>query len=106
MAGSQSLKKGVIANFLNPSPYLFWFSVGSPQLLRAVETGPMTAIMFMVVFYAMLVGSKLCVALVTAGSRRFLKSGGYIYAIRILGVVLIVFAGIFVKTGLDKFGIP
>ena len=26
----QSLKKGVIVNFLNPSPYIFWFTIFWP----------------------------------------------------------------------------
>ena len=30
----RSLSKGVLANALNPHPYLFWFSVGAPTMLR------------------------------------------------------------------------
>ena len=34
-----SLRRGVIANFLNPSPYLFWLAVGAPTVLAAWREG-------------------------------------------------------------------
>jgi len=33
-----SLGKGVSVNFLNPNPYLFWLTIGTPILLRAHES--------------------------------------------------------------------
>ncbi|MCK7582461.1 MAG: LysE family transporter [Chromatiales bacterium] len=34
-----SLRRGVITNFLNPSPYLFWLAVGTPTVLEAWQHG-------------------------------------------------------------------
>ena len=34
-AKPKSIRKGVIANFLNPAPYLFWFTIGAPLVLKA-----------------------------------------------------------------------
>ena len=33
-----SLAKGVSLNFLNPNPYLFWLTIGTPLLLEAHTT--------------------------------------------------------------------
>lgn len=32
-----SFMKGVVANLLNPAPYIFWLTVGAPLLLQAKE---------------------------------------------------------------------
>jgi threonine/homoserine/homoserine lactone efflux protein len=34
-----SLGKGVSVNFLNPNPYLFWLTIGTPLLLEAHTLG-------------------------------------------------------------------
>ena len=96
----QSLKKGVIANFLNPSPYLFRFSIGSPIILKASRISIFSAILFVLAFYLLLIGSKIAVAVLTGKSRQFLKSGRYVYTIRFLGILLLVFALLFLWDGL------
>lgn len=101
----QSLKKGVIANFLNPHPYIFWFSIGAPTVLKALDIGNFSAISFIFGFYALLVGSKIFVALATEKSRSFLKSNVYIYTIRFLGILLLIFSLMFLRDGLKFFGI-
>jgi threonine/homoserine/homoserine lactone efflux protein len=101
----QSLKKGVIANLLNPSPYLFWFSVGAPIVIKAAGAGFMEPVLFIGGMYLLLVGAKVVVAVLTGKSRRFLKSRGYVYSVRILGAVLLLFAALFVRDGLRFFGL-
>jgi threonine/homoserine/homoserine lactone efflux protein len=91
----QSLKKGVVANFLNPNPYLFWFSIGAPTVIKAGRIDSLAAVLFVAGFYAVLVGSKLTVAVLVGKSRRFLTSKRYITAIRCLGWVLLGFAAVF-----------
>lgn len=54
-----SLIKGVYTNFLNPHPYLFWAVIGSPIILKAYSLNPSYALIFLVSFYACLVGSKI-----------------------------------------------
>ncbi len=100
----QSLKKGVIANFLNPSPYLFWISIGSPILLKAGEDSVLTAMLFIICFYLCLIGSKILVAVIVGKSRFFLKSNHYVYTIRILGILLFIFAILFFRDGLRHLG--
>jgi threonine/homoserine/homoserine lactone efflux protein len=101
----QSIKKGIVANFLNPSPYLFWFSIGAPIVLKAYKNSALSAILFVLCFYAFLVGSKIVIAVVIGKSRRFLKSNHYVYTIRFLGIILFIFAWLFVKDGLRSLGI-
>jgi len=101
----QSIRKGVIANFLNPAPYLFWFTIGAPLVLKGFRIGIFPASAFILGFYVFLVGSKVLVAVVVGKSRFFLKSRNYIYTIRLLGIILLVFAVLFAKDGLELFGI-
>lgn len=72
-APHRSLLKGVVANVLNPHPYLFWIGVGAPLLLRAWTDGAPAALLFLVAFYGCLVGSKIALAWITARSRALLR---------------------------------
>ena len=101
----KSIRKGVIANFLNPSPYLFWFSIGGPMTIKAMGAGLPAAVGFVAGFYVLLVGAKIMLAVIVGKSRRFLKSGHYVYTLRCLGLLLFVFAAIFLWDGLVFLGI-
>jgi threonine/homoserine/homoserine lactone efflux protein len=105
-AKPQSVKKGVITNLLNPSPYIFWLSIGAPMVVKAMDIGLLSASLFIFSFYFSLVGSKIIVAFVTGRSRHFLKSSNFIYTIRALGLVLLIFAALFLKNALGYFGWP
>ncbi len=98
-----SIRKGIVANFLNPSPYMFWFSIGGPLMLKASALGPLAALLFIVPFYGLLVGAKCGVAIVAGRSRHFLKSRYYVYTVRTLGLVLCLFGLVFVKDALVYF---
>lgn len=102
---AKSLRKGVVANFLSPHPYMFWFAVGAPTVLKAYAVNISSIIVFLLGFYLCLIGSKIIVALIVEKSKSFLKSNVYVYTIRILGIILMVFAIIFIKDGLKLFGI-
>ena len=94
-----SLGKGVSVNFLNPNPYLFWLTIGTPILLRAHESSWFLAIGFLVVFYFALVGSKCVLTILVARSRAVLRGRAYVLVNRILAVALLVFAAIFIREG-------
>ncbi len=99
----QSMKKGVVANFLNPNPYMFWFTIGAPMVIKAMDKSLVAASIFILFFYFLLVGSKVFVAVVVGKSRFFLKSNNYIYTIRFLGIILFLFAIFFLKDSLKYF---
>lgn len=93
--------KGVFANLLSPHPYLFWLLVGSPMVLKAWALSPWAGISYIIGFYLCIVGAKLIVAWISANSRNILGSKGYLWIIRILGVILLFLAIILVRDGLD-----
>ena len=101
----QSIKKGIIINALSPHPYLFWLTVGTPTFYRAYEINILASVLFIGGFYIFLVGSKIGIALITDRSRNFLKNKSYLWAIRILGILLILFAFIFLKDGLEYLNV-
>jgi threonine/homoserine/homoserine lactone efflux protein len=98
---TNSLKKGIIVNFLSPHPYLFWITIGGPILFNALDLGISSSILFVAGFYALLVGSKIIIAILVGRSREFLKSNYYLYTIRSLGLVYMVFAFYFLKQGFE-----
>ena len=102
-AASQ-LRTGIIANLLNPNPYVFWLTVGGPLILKTARTGAGAAALFLLLFYGCLVGSKLGMAVAVGRSRHFLHSTAYIWVIRFLGMALVIFAAFFVKEGLGYLG--
>jgi threonine/homoserine/homoserine lactone efflux protein len=102
--GRWSFRKGVIADLSNPNPYLFWFAVGAPTTLKALESGPAPALLFLLSFYAVLVGSKSLIALLIGASRHLLRSQAYILSIKTLGTLLFLFAALFTREGLRLLG--
>ncbi len=103
-AKPRSLKKGMIANVLNPAPYLFWLTIGGPTILKASQIHIMWALCFVLSLYIVFIGSKIGIAFTVGKSRNFLKSKGYIYTIRVLGLVLLMFAIRFFIAGLTYWG--
>ncbi|MBE0521450.1 MAG: LysE family transporter [Candidatus Methanoperedenaceae archaeon] len=101
---SQSLKKGVITNFLNPHPYLFWFTIGAPTVFKALGFDIYHAIAFLSGFYVCLVGSKILVAVITGKYSKFIESKTYVYIVKTLGLVLLLFAFKFLGDGLELLG--
>ena len=104
-----SLQRGVIANFLNPSPYLFWLAVGAPTVLAAWREGWLAAAAFVIAFYALLVGSKVLLAMALGRARHVLRSGGYILLMRGLGLVLLAYSLLFLRASwrlLDPAALP
>lgn len=101
----RSLRQGVVVNLLSPHPYLFWITVGAPTMLKGYEKSPLAAAGFLALFYVALVGAKLLVAVLSGASRRLLAGPAYAWTMRLLGVLLLVFAALLVRDGLRLFGI-
>ncbi len=101
----KSLSKGVLVNILSPHPYLFWISVGGPTVTRAWEIAPGAAVGFVSFFYLLLVGSKVCLAVLVGRSRSFLTGKIYIYTMKALGLMLCALALVLVWDGFELLGI-
>lgn len=94
-----SLVKGVAVNLLSPHPWLFWFGVGGPLLLKAASISALTAAGFLAAFYLLLVGAKLLIAWLVGGYRRLLSGPAYLSLMRFLGVMLVVYSILLFKDG-------
>lgn len=99
----RSIRKGFIVNLFNPHPYMFWFVIGAPKLIEAARISWITAAAFLAGLYICLIGSKILVAYLVGRSRTFLMSRGYVYVNRVLGVVLGMFAVLFLRDALGFF---
>jgi len=87
-------------NLVNPAPYLFWITIGGPIIIPAYEENPFSILLFLLGFYALLVGSKIALSYATSKSRDFLTGTTYIYIMRVLGGVLVIFALYFLNQGI------
>ncbi len=99
-SGFRSLKKGIIANFLSPSPYLFWATVGTPIVFKAFGINLMAAILFLAAFYLFLTGSKITIAIIVDRTKAFIGQKLYLLMMRLLGIALLVFSILFLLDGL------
>ncbi len=100
-----ALKRGVIVNFGNPHPYIFWLTIGGPMIFKSLNTHIWATILFIFGFYSLLVGSKVGVVLIVERSKYFIKSKYYFSIVRILGIAQIIFGLTFIKMGLDSSGV-
>jgi threonine/homoserine/homoserine lactone efflux protein len=101
----KSLIKGLLANALNPHPYLFWLSVGAPIMRKAIDLNDRSLLAFIISFYTFLVGSKILLAVLTNKFKSFLSGNIYIYTMRFLGLVLAVLACVLFFDGLKLLSI-
>ncbi len=97
-----SFMKGAVVNLLNPAPYVFWLTIGAPLLVQSREISWMAVVAFLAVFYGLLVGMKLLLAVLVGKNRHLLKGGYYRAVMRAMGVALLIFAAIFMKHGIEK----
>lgn len=89
---SNSFRKGVITNALNPHPYIFYMTVGAPIIFKSINQNILSAALFVGSFLFFLVGSKVVLAMIVEHSRSFLQGSVYIWVMRILGILLLFFS--------------
>jgi threonine/homoserine/homoserine lactone efflux protein len=103
-AGPQSLLKGALVNALSPHPYLFWLTIGAPMILKGWKTGPTAAVLFVAGFLGCLVGSKVFLAVLAGRSSHLLGGKRYERILRVLGLLLLLFAAFLFRDGLRLLG--
>ncbi len=101
---TRSWLKGALTNLLNPHPWLFWMTAGATMLARATAESWLTAVAFLGLFYLMLVGSKILLALVVGHSREFLRGRLYRIILQILGLLLAGFAALLFREAWKHLG--
>jgi threonine/homoserine/homoserine lactone efflux protein len=97
----RSLQRGILVNALNPHPYIFWFSVGAPIVVRAANSSTAAAVVFVSVFYGLLVGSKVLITVLAAKSRAVLSGRAFDVTIRVLGVLMMLFSLLLIRDGVS-----
>lgn len=100
MKSPDSFKQGVITNFLNPNVYVFWFTIGSVAVVDSWTENPLSSVMYLFGFYTLLIGSRVVLSLVISKSKVFKHPKAYIIAMRVLGLILIGFAGYYGYQGI------
>lgn len=100
-----SLIKGILVNALSPYPYLFWLSVGTPLILKAMNEDILSVVIFISSFYIFLVGSKIVIAVLIGKWKSFLAGKAYIYVVRSLGIILFFFSVFLFRDGFKLLGI-
>ena len=101
----KSLQKGILVNALSPYPYLFWLSAGGPIIMKAAALNLAAALLFVISFYVLLVGSKIVLAILVGKSRAFLQQKKYIWVMRFLGILLILLAAMLLRDGMHMVGV-
>ena len=101
----KSLRRGMIANLLNPHPYLFWLTVGTPLVVAAWSAAPWNALIWIAGFYLMLVGAKILLVMIAGRSRHWLQGNGYVWLNRLLGTALLLLALLLATDGLHLMGL-
>jgi Putative threonine efflux protein len=97
---ADSLKKGIVANFLSPHPYLFWATVGSPIAIKAFHLSLIALILFFTSFYMMLIGSKILIAILTGKTKSLINQKLYTTTMKVLGFILFSFSLVLFLDGL------
>jgi len=95
--GPPSLLKGIMVNFLSPHPYLFWFTIGIPAMMK---TGLIACRLgFAAAFFIIIIAIKIALAYSVAKGSRHL--GGRIgWATKGLTVFFLYFIFLLVKDGI------
>ena len=101
----KSFRKGILTNFFNPHLYINSFAVHTPIMLRALRINILAMIIYFAGFVLALVSSKIILAILIGKSKKFFESKYYIYAIKALGFILLLFAVVFLTDGLKYFKI-
>lgn len=84
-----ALREGTLVNLLSPHPWLAWATALGPLTLAAWRDQPVGAVVFVAAFYAMLVGAKVVIALLTGQGRQRLSDSGYRVALRVAAALLV-----------------
>ncbi len=100
-----SIRKAFFTNLLSPHPYLFWFSIGAPMLVKGFQQGLFYAVLFLLGFYLTLVGTFSAIAIFINFFQGLKKGRVYLYLMRFLGLALFYFAIRLLLLGLAYFKI-
>jgi threonine/homoserine/homoserine lactone efflux protein len=92
------IAQGVLINFLNPAPWIFWITAGSTILIGFWRESPTQAFVFIFAFYFSLVGAKVVIVFALAASAHRMSARTYRLILTASGILLLVTAAILLLT--------
>ncbi len=96
----KALWQAAALNIMNPHAWLFWVVIGSPMVVRFANASLGEAAVFIVSFYACLVGIKVGIAISIDRSLSWSGGKGRIWLLRITALALAVLALVMAATGI------
>ncbi len=96
-----SLKKGIITNLLNPNPWSYWALIGAPFLIDAWNIAYWMPFLFLIGFFACLIGAKISVAVLTGYGSNFIQGKNYKRLMYFCSITLLIFAAMFFMDAID-----
>lgn len=93
-----ALAQGVLINFLNPAPWIFWITAGSTILIAFWRESPTQALVFIFTFYFALIGAKVVLVFALAASAHRMKARTYRLILIGSGILLLVTAVVLLLT--------
>jgi threonine/homoserine/homoserine lactone efflux protein len=86
------LVQGIGLNLLNPAAWLFWITAGAAMLIGFWQRSPVAALVFVVTFYVLLVGTKIVLAVAIGAGRERLNVTTYRRLLRLSAAILLAVA--------------
>ena len=98
---TQSLKKGIITNLLNPNAYIFWLLIGGPLMATVAASEPIAPFAYAISFLVSIVLVKITIAYFFSKAQVNLSSDRYLLTLKICGLAMFIFAGSFLFKAYD-----
>ena len=100
---SDSFKRGVLTNLLNPNVYIFWFLIGGPLMASVADEEPLATVSYALTFLVSIIMVKSLIALAFDRTRGNLSHSTYKAVLSLCGLAMIVFAAGFVFQAYDLY---
>ncbi|MDG1545663.1 MAG: LysE family transporter [Candidatus Poseidoniia archaeon] len=98
---TQSFKKGILTNLLNPNAYIFWLLIGGPLMATAADSEPMAPFAYAISFIISIVLVKITIAYFVSKAQINLSSARYLLTLKFCGFAMFIFAGSFLYKAFD-----
>lgn len=103
---SDSFKRGILTNLLNPNVYIFWFLIGGPLMASVADEEPLAPVAYALTFLVSIIMVKSLIALAFDRTRGNLSHSTYKAVLSLCGLAMIVFAAGFVFQAYDLYSAP
>ena len=100
---SDSFKRGILTNLLNPNVYIFWFLIGGPLMASLPDEEPLAPVAYALTFLVSIIMVKSLIALAFDRTRGNLSHSTYKAVLSLCGLAMIVFAAGFVFQAYDLY---